>query len=229
MKFFKTFFLYMLSTVNSQICEISLPKTCSDGCPEIACEPDYCLVRRDNCCDIECILDISPTVDCPDTDQNGIVDVSDILAMLARFNIDSDYYDLNDNGYVDVSDILITLGSFGSECSIEDSDSDTNTNPDIDTSCNPGDECGGQIFTECGTSCPLVCGNPPPMMCNRMCFIGYQCDQGGELPWYDNNLHRCVAESECSEQISLPPGVSIGRPFTFKKEILLAELVEGIW
>ena len=52
--------------------------------------------------------------DCPaDFNDNGAVDVDDVLTILAAFNTTGPTGDLNDDGIVDVSDILILLAAYG--------------------------------------------------------------------------------------------------------------------
>lgn len=222
MKLLQYFFFSFFSTqILSQFCENSLSKTCSDECSVSICTDNQCMLRRDNCCDIQCISQQYPTLECPDIDSNGIINVYDVLNILSNFNIDSEYHDLNNNGYVDVVDILATLSSFGQECTIENNYDNSIHNTTV--SCQQGEECGGQVWNDCGTSCPLICGNPPVMMCNMMCNAEYQCLSN---LWFDNNLQTCVSEEECTEEYSLPPGVSIGRPFFSRKKTITAEIID---
>ena len=52
---------------------------------------------------------------CPDIDGDGIVNVSDLLAIIAAWGIDCDGCpeDVNNDANVDVSDLLIVIGNWG--------------------------------------------------------------------------------------------------------------------
>lgn len=52
---------------------------------------------------------------CPgDTDNNGVVNIADLLTLIAFFGTDEPVADLDDNGIVNVADILILIANFGS-------------------------------------------------------------------------------------------------------------------
>ena len=54
---------------------------------------------------------------CPsDVNQDGEVNVNDILTIIANFGTPNVLGDVDENGFVDVNDLLLTLGSFGQTC-----------------------------------------------------------------------------------------------------------------
>ena len=145
-----------------------------------------------------------------DIDNNLSVDVNDLLDVLSNFGLEGDIIeDIDNNLVVDVNDILSVLSNYGTECNAEVYPEDPLIEP-VETNCVLGDDCGNQVWTDCGTSCPPICGSPEPMMCNMMCNVGYQCPQG---LWWDNDTGNCVLPESCSEPVSLPPDIAIGRPF----------------
>ena len=59
-------------------------------------------------------IECEDTNDCPgDLDGNGVVDVDDILQVLAAFGTTDPSGDINGDGIVDVNDILAVVGAFG--------------------------------------------------------------------------------------------------------------------
>ena len=126
--------------------------------------------------------------------------------------------DIDNNLSVDVNDLLGVLSNFGSDCN-----NDPLIIPEpVEPTCVLGDDCGNQVWTECGTSCPPICGSPEPMICNMMCNIGYQCPQG---LWWDNDTGNCVSLESCSEPLSLPPDIAIGRPFIKETKNIVSDIV----
>lgn len=161
-----------------------------------------------------------------DIDNNLTIDVNDLLGVLSNFGLEGDIIeDIDSNGSVDVNDILSVLSNYGIECSndpliiLEPLPTDP-----IETNCVLGDDCGNQVWTECGTSCPPICGSGEPMMCNMMCNIGYQCAHG---QWWDNDTGNCVDPESCSEPVSLPPDIAIGRPFLKETINIVSDIVYG--
>lgn len=145
---------------------------------------------------------------CPsDIDEDGLVNVGDLLNVLSDFSTSNLQSDVNEDLIVDVNDLLLVLTDYGEECDIICCEDE----------CSLGQDCGDQVWQECGTSCPPVCGQIEPMICNMMCNVGYQCNQG---LWWDDVTKMCVENSDCSVQIELPPGVAIGRPFIDKKVLI---------
>lgn len=51
-----------------------------------------------------------------DFNQNGIVDVDDLLALISAYGQSNDQYDLDGNSLIDVNDVLLMLGYFGDSC-----------------------------------------------------------------------------------------------------------------
>ena len=131
--------------------------------------------------------------------------------------------DIDNNLSVDVNDLLGVLSNFGSDCNNDPLiiPEPLPTEP-VEPTCVLGDDCGGQVWTECGTSCPPICGSPEPMICNMMCNIGYQCPQG---LWWDNDTGNCVSLESCSEPLSLPPDIAIGRPFIKETKNIVSDIV----
>lgn len=126
--------------------------------------------------------------------------------------------DIDNNLSVDVNDLLGVLSNFGSDCN---NDPLIISEP-VETNCVLGDDCGGQVWSDCGTSCPPICGSPEPMICNMMCNVGYQCPHG---EWWDDNTNNCVIPEECSEPVSLPPDIAIGRPFIKETKNIISDIV----
>lgn len=68
--------------------------------------------------------------------------------------------------------------------------------------------------------CPNTCGTLPSRMCNRMCYNGFQCQNG---QFWDENGNGdgsgvCVDQAACSVPMpELPPGIVPGRPFLSAK------------
>eukprot|EP01052_Picozoa_sp_SAG31_P003978 SAG31_NODE_159_length_21911_cov_12.220750_14_plen_128_part_00 len=116
--------------------------------------------------------------------------------------------DLDQNGSVDVNDVLETLSAFGTECT-NIAPAPPPPPPPPPATCVLGDDCGGQEWNDCGTACPPVCGEALPAFCIMMCNAGYQCS--GSTEWFDPEVGQCVAESDCTTEFELPPGVSMGR------------------
>ncbi len=59
----------------------------------------------------------SDQCDCPsDVNQDGEVNVNDILTIIANFGTSNVLGDVDEDGFVDVNDLLLTLGSFGQTC-----------------------------------------------------------------------------------------------------------------
>lgn len=131
--------------------------------------------------------------------------------------------DIDNNLSVDVNDLLGVLSNFGSDCNNDPLiiPEPLPTEP-IETNCVLGDDCGNQVWTECGTSCPPICGSPEPMMCNMVCNVGYQCPQG---LWWDGDTGNCVLPESCSEPVSLPPDIAIGRPFIKETKNIISDIV----
>jgi len=126
--------------------------------------------------------------------------------------------DIDNNLSVDVNDLLGVLSNFGSDCN-----NDLLIIPEpVEPNCVLGDDCGGQVWTECGTSCPPICGSPEPMICNMMCNVGYQCPHD---EWWDNDTGNCVLPESCSEPVSLPPDIAIGRPFIKETKNIVSDIV----
>ena len=50
---------------------------------------------------------------CPDINGDGIVNVSDLLAIIDQWGLTNSPADVNDDGIVDVSDLLIVVGNWG--------------------------------------------------------------------------------------------------------------------
>lgn len=126
--------------------------------------------------------------------------------------------DIDNNLSVDVNDLLGVLSNFGSDCN---NDPLIISEP-VETNCVLGDDCGGQVWSDCGTSCPPICGSPEPMICNMMCNVGYQCPHG---EWWDDNTNNCVIPESCSENVSLPPDIAIGRPFIKNNNNIISDIV----
>lgn len=64
-------------------------------------------------------LDCTPSIcnECPgDFDSNGVVDVTDLLLMIAVFGTSDTDYDLDSDGIVGINDLLLFLDAYG-ECS----------------------------------------------------------------------------------------------------------------
>merc|ERR1719231_1526603 len=78
--------------------------------------------------------------------------------------------------------------------------------------CELHSNCGGQVWNDCASSCPEICGQPGAMICNTMCNAWYDCPNGQFFDAEAGGV--CVAESDCTSVFELPPGVSMGRPFT---------------
>ena len=112
-----------------------------------------------NCCEMGCQSiggggggGGEPTMDCPDINDDGVISVGDILAMLSAFGSDDAAADINDDGTVSVTDILGALSSFGDECSLGGGDSDGGGNgvvggddgSDGVNCCSGGSGCGYQ-------------------------------------------------------------------------------------
>ena len=56
---------------------------------------------------------------CPgDFDESGVVEVSDVLSLLAYYgcNLDCGEFDLDEDGVVGTNDVLMILGYFGQNC-----------------------------------------------------------------------------------------------------------------
>jgi len=54
------------------------------------------------------------TPDCPaDVNQDGVVDVTDVLALIGAWGSSDPLTDINADGTVDVSDLLIVIGNWG--------------------------------------------------------------------------------------------------------------------
>ena len=60
------------------------------------------------------IADVCP-IDCPDTNGDGYVNVSDLLIVIDQWGSSNSPADVNEDGIVDVSDLLIVIGNWG-EC-----------------------------------------------------------------------------------------------------------------
>jgi|TARA_B110000046_G_scaffold15505_1_gene14840 hypothetical protein len=150
-----------------------------------------------------------------DIDNDLLVDVNDLLGVLSNFGMGGDIIeDIDMNGQVDVNDILSVLSNYGTECN--------NVIYPEDPDCVLGNDCGNQIWTECGTSCPLICGSPEPMICNMMCNVGYQCPHN---LWWDGETGNCVDPESCSDTLTLPPDIAIGRPFMKETKNIIANFV----
>ena len=52
-------------------------------------------------------------VDCPDITGDGLVNVSDLLAIIDQWGLTNSPADVNFDGIVDVSDLLIVVGNWG--------------------------------------------------------------------------------------------------------------------
>ena len=153
-----------------------------------------------------------------DIDNNLSVDVNDLLGVLSNFGLEGDIIeDIDMNGVVDVNDILGVLSNYGTDCNIEVYPDDL-----VEPHCVLGDDCGGQVWTECGTSCPPICGSPDPTMCNMMCNVGYQCPHN---LWWDNDTNNCVSVQSCTDTVTLPPDIAIGRPFLKETKNIIANFV----
>ena len=165
-----------------------------------------------------------------DTNGDGLVNVGDLLNILSDFSTTNLQSDVNEDSIVDVNDLLIVLNDFGEECGCQccpigaecfAPDPPCCAIPCCDEECSLGQNCGNQVWQDCGTSCPLICGQIEPMICNMMCNVGYQCNNG---LWWDDETKMCVENTDCSDQIELPPDIAIGRPFIDKK-LLLSESI----
>jgi hypothetical protein len=54
---------------------------------------------------------------CPeDVNGDGIVDITDLLAVIAAFNTAGPQGDVNGDGIVDITDLLLIIGAFGVSC-----------------------------------------------------------------------------------------------------------------
>eukprot|EP01051_Picozoa_sp_SAG22_P010291 SAG22_NODE_915_length_6508_cov_11.991730_3_plen_246_part_00 len=237
----------MVTTVTGQFCEGSPTQLCRMSCPAPSCTSTQCAMRAGTCCDITCqeigSATAEATVDCPDTDGNGVVDVSDVLGTLSAFGGSDAQADLDNNGLVDVNDMLATLSAFGTECSASSTPPPPPTQePAPPPPCANGEDCGGQEVTSCGTMCPPICGSPVASFCVFSCFSGYQCPSDNRV--FDPDQGRCVASMDCCGNPdptcsgstgggtggSLPPGLALGRPFTtLRPAPTVAGLVEGSW
>jgi hypothetical protein len=175
---------------------------------------------------------VSQSPECSsDTNNDNLIDVTDLLNVLSSFSTEDIESDVNNDLIVDVNDLLQVLGDFGEECIVGEPLC-------CNDNCNLGNDCGGQLWTECGTSCPLVCGQPEPMMCNMMCNIGYQCPSN---MWWCPINHECVDEciDDCERLIPieplpedplpndpLPPDIAIGRPYIDNNNIKSVKIFE---
>ena len=64
---------------------------------------------------IEAITCDDGNVDCPEdcAGNDGIVNVNDLLAVIAAWGSSDDACDINDDGVVDVNDLLMIIGAWG--------------------------------------------------------------------------------------------------------------------
>jgi len=162
-----------------------------------------------------------------DTNNDNLINVGDILNILSAFYSTDTGADINNDSVVDVNDLLLVLNDFGetcgacsccptgAQCLIAD--------PPCCNGCTQGSDCGGQLWTDCGTSCPLICGQAEPMVCNMMCNSEYQCPPN---LWWEDTSKSCVVITDCSDNIVLPTGLAIGRPFIDNKVIKSTSIEE---
>ena len=167
-----------------------------------------------------------------DTNNDGLINVGDLLNVLSDFSSLNPRYDINNDSIVNVNDILLVLSDFGEICDCQccpvGAECFAPDPPCCGEECSLGQECGDQEWHDCGTSCPLICGQIEPTICNMMCNVGFGCPQ--EL-WWDDTTKICVENTDCSSRRELPPYIdpyiAIGRPFIDKK-LLISNSVEKL-
>eukprot|EP01051_Picozoa_sp_SAG22_P008779 SAG22_NODE_690_length_7891_cov_11.959322_7_plen_432_part_00 len=62
------------------------------------------------------------TASCPDMNNDGTIDVTDVLSILGQFRITGNGVagDLDSNGRIDVNDVMSVLSAFGTSCTTDD-------------------------------------------------------------------------------------------------------------
>jgi len=63
--------------------------------------------------------------------------------------------------------------------------------------CTPQTCESNKVWTKCGTACPNTCGETQQDFCTDQCVAGCQCERG---KWWDPEVHKCVANNECTPQ-----------------------------
>jgi len=140
-----------------------------------------------------------PTMDCPDINDDGVISVGDILAMLSAFGSDDAAADINDDGTVSVTDILGALSSFGDECSLGSGDDDPQANCETwNDGCNT---CTGDGFTSCTERACFTEGTPFCALSTdgTVCRGPEDCGEGGDG---GDGESSCAMGEECGGQVA---------------------------
>jgi len=191
------------------MCDGSPEQQCRMVCRVANCPDGQCMMREGNCCEMGCQSiggdgggGGEPTMDCPDINDDGVISVGDILAMLSAFGSDDAAADINDDGTVSVTDILGALSSFGDECSLGGGDSDGGGNgvvggddgSDGVNCCSGGSGCGYQ-------HCPAIGdgqdGCVQPWNMPEGMNFDTDCGGGGDS---DGESSDCVQGADCGGQ-----------------------------